>query len=609
MKVPKLRAAVANHELRARKMRSALDGSRAADRALCDEYRAVVRLHEDLVTRGDPNAHRKPTVTRLRRLARTSILYLGGEADTWSRSLKDYDHKRYGPYLGVSDEGSAVAAIRRAALDSPKVRAARLRGPMAIGVAHDAERLGAVGEVAVGPIEYVNIRLECTGRILTSTNVGTRLNLRFYKRHPTVTVPAGPSPAAVAATRAQLREAYAPFRDTPDGKPRPLTVYVAFDRDSRRDFRSRASMLRQLARYVASGRIADPAFHRLGFEMRIGFGAKGERAALLAVNLAGAAGVHYLALDGVVSKEGDEMLSLPGLLNYLEPERLQRVLDRANRKRVDLRPKNTVDADTVARSVWTSLLAARRMGLALGKYGLFPLTLEESDTVVGLVQEWFHDWSAAPVFFVDQGILASNRVYVGALLTHGLRRWLRMVASHSVPVVLIDTIDKAKGWRLLKDSNAQSKGLLSARQVRAIDRYASKLRVKVLWAGGITPQQAYQFGAMGVFGIYVTSAAARTLPVSAAYEGDPGLAAMKEPTYEGVSLVKLLLEAGFLAERLKTTALGRAIGSTAQSLLGALRSEKIGESHVATAQRLRRQTVAGWVRHLHRGGARRITKS
>src|SRR5207244_865568 len=183
--------------------------------------------------------------------------------------------------------------------------------------------------------------------------------------------------------------------------------------------------------------------------------------------------------------EADDFVSLPGLLNYLPPERLERMLRRASRKHIHIRPKNTVDPDTVARNVWASLSAARHMGLDLGKYGTLPLTLEECDTVVGQVQQWFSDWTAAPVFFLDQGIVSRNTVYVGETLIAGLKKWLRIVAFHRIPVVLIDTADKSLGWRLLKEGS-ESKGLLTMAQIRDIDRFAQRLGVKALWAGGIT---------------------------------------------------------------------------------------------------------------------------
>ena len=46
--------------------------------------------------------------------------------------------------LGVSDEGSATAAIRQGALAAPKAVALTNRTPLTLGIAHDAERLGAV---------------------------------------------------------------------------------------------------------------------------------------------------------------------------------------------------------------------------------------------------------------------------------------------------------------------------------------------------------------------------------------------------------------------------------------------------------------------------------
>lgn len=50
--------------------------------------------------------------------------------------LRDYDAERYGPLLGVSDEGSAADAIVAAALDSPKARALPSPTALEIGVAH-----------------------------------------------------------------------------------------------------------------------------------------------------------------------------------------------------------------------------------------------------------------------------------------------------------------------------------------------------------------------------------------------------------------------------------------------------------------------------------------
>ena len=88
-------------------------------------------------------------------------------------------------------------------------------------------------------------------------------------------------------------------------------------------------------------------------------------------------------------------------------------------------------------------------------------------------------------------------------------------------------------------------------QISEIDCYAANLGIKSLWAGGISIPQTLEFGKLEVFGVYVTSAAATTHPVSKRYARDPLLVAEKEPTFEGVSSVKLLLEAGFLVSRLE----------------------------------------------------------
>jgi hypothetical protein len=175
--------------------------------------------------------------------------------------------------------------------------------------------------------------------------------------------------------------------------------------------------------------------------------------------------------------------------------------------------------------------------------------LEECDSVVGQIQRWFRDWSSAPVFYVDQGIISHDRVYVDGDTAKGVEAWLRIVATHKVKVVLIDTVDKSQGWKILRTKN-DPKGILEAEQIAHLTALGERLGIKVLWAGGITQSQAYDLGKIGVFGIYVTTAASEAVPVGGLYGNDPGLAAEKRPTFAGVLQVKTLLEAGFLAERL-----------------------------------------------------------
>lgn len=569
--------------------------TRIKDRQLSDHYRTVLRMYQDLSDERLPKKFqlKEAQKKKLTSLARDAILYLGGEGDPCSVSLKDYDHKKYGPYLGVSDEGSAAHIIRKAALESPKMKVIAPAKPIVVGVSHDVERLGAIGEVPAGPEEYANIRLQCVGRILTSTNVGTRLNLRYYKQYPVVTIQKGSARDALRVAKHNLKKVFDPFLHTPDGKPRPLTVYIEFDRESRRTFKDRVFMLQELSRFIADGKIANPRLHKLGFQMRIGFGHRGRDAALLAINLAKAAGLNKVAIDGVVRKEADAKVSLPGLLNYLTPSLLDPILRRAHQKGIQIRPKNTVDPDTVARNVWSTLNSARHMGLEIGKYGTFPLTLEECNEIIGKVQLWFKNWTAAPVFFVDQGILSAKKVYVGNDLVAGLKEWLKIIRLHKVPVVLIDTVDKTKGWRLLQTKD-DPKGLLGPMQIRNINQLASKWGIKVLWAGGITLPQVFEFGKMGVFGIYVTSATASSEPVSAKYERDPLLASLKEPTFEGVSRAKLLLEAGFLVSQLKGSNHAKELERLACSFIEVLSLNRPQEEVNKTQRMIFARTVAAW---------------
>ena len=117
------------------------------DRVLADaclqslaEYRAAVAIGKA-----------SPAITAR---ARRAFLHLGGDPARASASLKDYNHERYGPFLGVSDEGSAAGQIRDAGCESPKMRALSRSSrstPLVVGVAVDAERLGGGGRL---PREY-----------------------------------------------------------------------------------------------------------------------------------------------------------------------------------------------------------------------------------------------------------------------------------------------------------------------------------------------------------------------------------------------------------------------------------------------------------------------
>jgi hypothetical protein len=521
------------------------------DRALAHACRQTLTDYRKVVIVGVPSA-------KLATCARRALLHLGGDPARSGASVKHYDHIRYGPFLGVSDEGSAAGQIREAAFDSPKVRALPKtlgRTPLAVGVAVDAERLGGIGEVAVGPDEYARVWLEAVDRLLITTNIGTRVNMRVYRREPLVVI-SRDTPEATNTAKAEIVAAFKPFIETPNKRPRPLTVFIDIPRYARIRPARKREMLSELVEFVSSGEAAGagkktaPPNQQLGLATWVRLGPSGRDEAIAAIDLAASVGMRVVVLDGVKRKAADRAVSLAGLLEYFPPGLVGPLLRHAAKRNIQIRTANLPDTNTIARSTWVGLTTARNFGAHLGKYGCFPLTRSETDHVVGHIQAWLSDWSPAPVFFVDQGLLREGGVDVKHDVARGLRYWLQTVAAHSVRVVLIDTVDKATGKRLLKRFSKDNMGFLGPSQVRKAEALAHKLGIKVLWAGGLDLRDVYFMGKLGVFGIYVTSAAATTIPVSGSYTHDPALAGLKEPSKEEVLRTKIILEAGFLCTRL-----------------------------------------------------------
>lgn len=572
-------------------LRSRYSRTEDRDRSWADLCRRTLSEYRHAVIFGNPS----PTLTAK---ARQAYLRLGGDPARSTDSLKDYDHVRYGPFLGVSDEGSAAGEIRDAAFESPKVCAlpkSVRRTPLVVGIAVDAERLGGIGELAVGPEEYADIWLACVDRVLITTNIGTRVNVRVYRREPRILLRTDSTDALKRAER-EITEAFRPFVNTPDRQPRPLTVLIDIPRFARITNPRKVAALAHLASFVASGKAVGmrraPKGQVLGLVAWVGRGITGRDTSMTAIDLACRAGLGVVVLDGVKRKVADQAVSLAGLLDYFPPGIVGPLLREANQANVHLRAANLPDADTIARSIWVGLNTARAMGADLGKYGCFPLTRPEIDNVVQQVQQWLCGWSAAPVFFVDQGLLREGAVDVERDLPRGIQIWLKTVAAHGVRVVLIDTIDKASGRRLLKTSPGDTKGYLGWRQIKRIEEYARDLKMKVLWAGGLGMRDAFEMGKLEVFGIYVTSAAATTVPVGGSYVRDPALAGVKKPTREGVLRTKILLEAGFLVSKLKDVA-GRDLERVAGALLSAL-DQADSVSITSLTAELASKCVAGW---------------
>jgi hypothetical protein len=98
--------------------------------------------------------------------------------------LEDYDYAKYGPLLGISDEGSAAGTIAAAGYASAKSIVTGSANAAAVGIIIDGERMTSAGEVPIGADEYAAITKVAFGRTLCSTNVGVRVSARLYQPLP-----------------------------------------------------------------------------------------------------------------------------------------------------------------------------------------------------------------------------------------------------------------------------------------------------------------------------------------------------------------------------------------------------------------------------------------
>lgn len=212
-----------------RRSRSKATSSPGDARQTAEAARELLRRYRHLAADGSlPNAG-------WRSAAKAALTHIGCDAERRGELLRDYDHRRHGPFLGVSDDGDAADDICRAAWVSPKAMAlGRRAAPLTIGVAVDAERLGGVGEVVVGPAEYADIWVKCAGRALTTTNIGSRANVRHFLTAPVITIADGAMDDALRVARDQLAAAFKPFLLTQNKKPRARLVFVEFIHRSRR---------------------------------------------------------------------------------------------------------------------------------------------------------------------------------------------------------------------------------------------------------------------------------------------------------------------------------------------------------------------------------------
>ena len=282
--------------------------------ALSDAYREILRGYRALRTAG-----REPSAA-WRGLADEALSFLGGQSDHLDFSLGDYDHQRFGPFLGVSNEGGGAATICEAAYATPKANAlGDQRSALNVGVAVDGEVLGGVGEVPIGSDEFAEVWSECAGRTLMTTNVGSRDNCGLDRQPFVVTVTPDDGGGAPESAKTALAAAFKPFLEAPGG-PRPVTVFVEFDPDSPVLTPRERVAAEGLVDYVEAGTVTPPGVHQLGLKVTVGDAAEASEQVLAAIDLAAEVGVGRVALEGVVRREADRAMSLPGLLDYFPGE-------------------------------------------------------------------------------------------------------------------------------------------------------------------------------------------------------------------------------------------------------------------------------------------------
>ena len=455
--------------------------------------------------------------------------------------LSEYDCDQFGPLFAVSDEGSAAPFVVDAALSSAKA-AAGLANLLSLGVILDGERMTSAGEVPIGPPEYAALSASAAGRLLLTTNVGTRVNVRLTGQLPEFPAVETSADAVIAA--------FEPFLRTPDGQPRPLTVRLSL---SPGDVAGLAPLIRKLDEARNERRIGPVDIHQLSVLVSFNgmISTEAELAQIEAVIAAASdLRVKEVAIDGAQQLYARQRWGGQGLLNVINIPGLNWLLKFATARGVRLKPRYQVDIDSAARTIWTGLASARINGFHAGKYGLLPLTLEEQGRVIDLITRWSSGWSAIPAFYVDTPLVTATEVFDVAQCEVAARRWLKVARGAGATTVLFDAPDRLNPRKLVHGADSPN-GVLTPDQIEALRDYAKLLGVNILWSGGITEGHAFDLARRRVFGIFSTSSTATKIAVTAQFQGDPRLAAENEPTEFGIRRIHAIIQGGFLSSRLR----------------------------------------------------------
>lgn len=496
------------------------------------------------------------------------------------RALGEYDAQRYGPLLGISDEGSAADVIVRAAQECAKVRAAGRATPDVVGLIIDGERMTSAGEVPIGPVEYDAVLAGSRGRTYCSTNVGVRLNARHYQP-----LPEFDCHAAAANPDAWCAAVFAAFRrflETPDGVPRPLTVRLRLSYEAATP--DLAALIERLETGRRAGQMAFSAVHRLTllltFEGHIAGATHLARIRGL-IDEAALYRIPEVALDADLVAAARLRLGVQGVLNVLQPGAADELLSYAAGRGVTLVYRHQFDAESAARTVWTGMFTAQTYGMSGAKYGMSPLTMEEQQRVIRDVQLWIQDMTPIPAFYADTPLVTGNSVYLSDRATEALDLWMSMAAQAGARVALVDCPDRitpridvsgqeAPRRLVAFDGPGGENGVYTMEDIAQAVPRALQHGIRVLWSGGIRAGTAYALGQLGVFGIFTTSSTSRPIRVGDVLASDWQLAAEQEPTFEGVRRVHALLQAGFLEARLRVRRpqLATLIAAAAETLIG-----------------------------------------
>ena len=509
-------------------------------------------------------------------------------------ALEQYDADKFGPLLGVSDEGGAAPAIVEAAYMSAKALAKNNANESVVGMIFDGERMGSAGEVPIGPDEYGRFLPLVKRRIFCSTNVGTRVNTRLHQPLPEFVVAEAAKDESAWLKR--IFDEFAPFIHTPDAKPRPLTVRLEVKSDECHTLLAR--LVPQLEAGRKDKKLGPAKLHRLSVLMVYEKGIGNDLQPILdLIKLAAKLDVPEVAVDGDLVEAARRRLSIQGLLNVLDPEPARKVLAAAKEAKVRISYRFEDDQESAARTVWTGLNSARWSGLNAAKYGLTPLVLDQQSFVVENVQRWTQGWTAIPAFYVDTPFVTSDDVYESERCVEAAKLWLGMVSKKGGKVVLIDAPDRITPRKLLQSKGGpDDPGILTLDQAKLINDFARGKGVRVLWSGGISADQAFGLAKLGVFGIFTTSSTAKKVAVDETLAGDPRLASMSEPTLPGVRKIHALVQAGYLC-RVLTNIKADLVNAIEQEAAPLMQGTVTGDSLDTAIATLNELLKNGWKRY------------